>query len=198
MDVRERSYFEDLLSRRMRPPYDPLEVARLYRLTDAELKARLTSLGVNIDEQLEFVRRPSIQTLITLLPMMHNRTDEELKRIDLTLEKPAFSGDYEFEIEIVAFSRKVARRIRITYEYTPTWPHYDEDQGEVVHGWPLLRAYPSVSIGAETDGEGQEWRSLFDDDAKAFLDGIFDEALGAIDRNCRAEDAVRRSEAGLA
>jgi hypothetical protein len=103
---------------------------------------------------------------------------------------PAFTGQIEFELTIEVFGKRVTRKARARYDYTPEWEYYDLHKRAVYEGWPGSGIRVEFLAAPEEDGElgDPSWMEI---DILA-IGEVWNAIEDAIDDKCKAEDAERR------
>jgi hypothetical protein len=183
------------IERHIQPP-DHIE-----QMKKRELLALAKNLRINVRNLIEEVERDN--------PGPSAALEEDIALARYSSENPAFSGTLEFDLDIGVFGKKISRKARIVWEYTPAWEYFDPRLQRVHEGWPGDCMHVEVFSGLERevwvpgpDGElhprdkSPQWRQF--DLTDLFEDGVAPpELLGEIedriDEMARREDAIRRA-----
>jgi len=112
---------------------------------------------------------------------------------------PAFDGVLEFDLTFELYGHCVTRQARATYTFTPDWEYFDLVKNALYVGWAGSTMDLEV-LAIPSDGTGDdepEWVEVND----LCQLGVFSHAMGdaidgAIEQQCRVEDAERRNAAG--
>jgi len=136
------------------------------------------------------------------------RTPEGQARWNHSHNYPAFKGVIEFDLEIGMLGKKVTRKARVTYTYTPEWEYFDLQQNRVMEGWAGdsmtfdVLAVPEIEVWVTKEGQrestrmGPEWTRVSD----LLQIGVISEAMQTalddeIEKRAKAEDRQRRRAA---
>jgi hypothetical protein len=121
---------------------------------------------------------------------------QELEKWEHTRKHPAFVGRLEFDISFTILGKRVKRKARAEYEFTPDWPYFDLQKKEPFVGWPgsiMTLHVLTVPHPDDTDAEEPHWVQMEDLAENDILPGeVWDRLRDAIDEKCKAEDAKRR------
>jgi hypothetical protein len=144
----------------------------LDRMRSRELVALTTKLG--------FDARALIDTV---------REQDEERQVYST-RFPAFRGTLEFDLTFELLGKRVTRKARADYSYTPEWEYFDLRKEAPYVGWPGSGLCISVRIVPDKDGTdgGSSWRKIDVLEIWELWDVLDDE----IEVRCKAEDAKRR------
>ena len=119
---------------------------------------------------------------------------------------PAFTGEIEFKLTVRMFDESVVRKAKITYVYTPDWPHYDttsrmERVRESMIGFGLsVLANPIPSMIRPSRSARKEPRWVRCDqllNAGVLRRKVYDHILGHIEREAEDTDRANRVQAGI-
>ena len=116
---------------------------------------------------------------------------EENARFRYSDDFPAFTGRIEFDFAVEVLGKRVARKARTDYSYTPEWKYWDLNKNAEYEGWPGASMQVQFLTLPEEDNAGTgepEWR---DADLLA-IDALWNHVEDTIEERCRAEDAERR------
>jgi hypothetical protein len=121
------------------------------------------------------------------------------------LEKHAFRGELEFDLEFAMFGERFTHRAKIVYAHTPSWPFYDiETRGERketlastyhIELWVPPEEPPDNKMTSDRGSHWMHCEALMPDGVMptSVLNAIAD----AIDETCKKQDAKRRRAARL-
>jgi hypothetical protein len=105
---------------------------------------------------------------------------------------PAFTGRIEFDLTIEVFGKRITRKARADYTYTPEWEYWDLRKREPYEGWngsSIQVEFLSVpDEDNQPPGSAPEWREA---DILA-IDEVWNVVEDAIEDRCKAEDVERR------
>jgi len=109
---------------------------------------------------------------------------------------PAFNGKIEFDLTVEVFGKRVTRKARADYDYTPEWPYYDLRKKAPYEGWPGSKIQVEFLTAPEEDGDlgDPTWQEIGALDIGEVWNIIED----AIEGKCKTEDAERRRVAAAA
>jgi hypothetical protein len=123
------------------------------------------------------------------------REDDNAARMAYSTRFPAFRGTLHFDLTVELLGKRVTRKARADYTYTPEWEYWDRRKRGPYVGWPgsglciTIRTIPSRDM--TDDGRTPSWERIEILDITEIWDVIDD----AIEDRCRAEDAKRRRAA---
>jgi hypothetical protein len=168
----------DLLRRGLRRhPRTAAEVADLglNRMRTRELVALTSRFGLDARALIDTVR------------------EEDDERLSYSTRFPAFRGTLDFELTVELCGKRVTRKARADYTYTPGWEYWDMRKQAPYVGWPGSGACITVRTLPAKDGTdgASPWRKIDILDIWEVWDILDD----AIEEQCRAEDAKRRRAA---
>jgi hypothetical protein len=131
-----------------------------------------------------------------LIDTMREHDDERwVERMVYSNRFPAFEGTLEFDLTIEAFGKRVTRKARAEYTYTPEWEYWDRQKQAPHLGAPGSGLCVSVRTVPDKDGHagdgGPRWEKIDILDIGELWDILDD----AIEERCKAEDAKRRRAA---
>jgi hypothetical protein len=105
---------------------------------------------------------------------------------------PAFIGRIKFDLTVEVFGKRIIRKARADYTYTPEWPYYDLQKRAIYEGWPGSSIQVEfLSVPDEDNqppGSAPEWREI---DILA-IDDVWNTVEDAIEAKCKVEDEERR------
>jgi hypothetical protein len=126
---------------------------------------------------------------------------EELEKWEHTLKYPAFVGLLEFDISFTILGKRVKRKAKAEFKFTPGWPYFDLQKKELFVGWPgsiMTLHVLTVPHPDDADAEEPHWVRMEDlAEADILPDGVWDRIRDVIEDKCKAENAKRRRAAGL-
>jgi hypothetical protein len=171
----------DLLRRGLRNhPRIAQEVASL------DLDRMRTRELVTLTSRLGFDARALIDTV--------REQDDERRheRMDYSTRFPAFGGTLDFELTFELLGKRVTRKARADYSYTPEWEYFDLRKQAPYVGWPGSGLCISVRT-TQADGwdDGPGWEKI---DILNVME-IWNIIDDAIEERCKVEDAKRRRAA---
>jgi hypothetical protein len=103
---------------------------------------------------------------------------------------PGFQGEIEFELTVEVFGKRVTRKAKAVYEYTPEWPYYDLTKRAQFEGWQGSSMHVEFLTVLEEDGGlgDPEWERI----DILQIGEVWNVIEDAIEDKCKAEDAERR------
>jgi hypothetical protein len=103
---------------------------------------------------------------------------------------PAFAGRIEFDLTVEVFGKRVTRKARAEYEFTPEWEYWDLHKRASYEGWPgsAIRVEYLTVPEADNSLEQPAWREIDIMEIGEVWNAVDD----AIEAQCEAEDAERR------
>jgi hypothetical protein len=126
---------------------------------------------------------------------------EELEKWEHTLKYPAFVGLMEFIISVTILGKRVKRKAKAEFKFTPEWSYFDLQKKEPFVGWPGSILTLHILTAPHPDDTGTEephWVQMEDLAEKDILPGeVWDRLRDTIDEKCKVEDAKRRRAADL-
>jgi hypothetical protein len=146
------------------------------RMPARGLLALAKKLGVDPAAMIEAIRR------------------QDAERQQWSTRFPAFRGTLDFDLTFELLGKRVKRKARADYSFTPEWEYFDLRKQAPYVGWPgsgmgiTVRTIPSKDGTA--DGR-PSWEQIEILDVMEVWDILDDE----IEARCRAEDAQRRRKA---
>jgi hypothetical protein len=127
--------------------------------------------------------------------MIKDIQTRDAERLVHSTRFPAFRGTLDFELTVEVLGKRVTRKARADYSYTPEWEYWDLRKQAPYVGWPgsglciTFRTVPSEDI--TDDGRTASWEKIDILDIGPVWDAIDEE----IEERCKAEDAKRRRAA---
>ena len=156
-------------------------------MADIDLDGIRTKELVALTTRLGFDARALIDTV--------REQDEEqrVERMVYSTRFPAFRGTLDFEFTFELLGKRVTRKARADYTFTPVWEYWDLRKRAPYLGWPGSGLGISVRTVPDKDGTdgGSSWRKIDILDVWEIWDILDD----AIERRCKVEDAKRRRAA---
>jgi hypothetical protein len=160
----------------MQRPDARKHVANVDDIEDMELLALLKlaqKMGVDAEALAETVER------------------EENARFRYSEDFPAFVGRIEFDFMVEVFGKRVTRKVRADYTYTPEWRYWDLKKNAEHEGWSgsSIKA-EFLTVPEEDNGDigESEWKEA---DLLA-IDAVWNTVEDTIEEQCKVEDAERR------
>jgi hypothetical protein len=122
-----------------------------------------------------------------LIEETERQEDERRRYSD---EHPGFSGVIKFDLTVEMFGKRVTRKARCNYEYTPPWAYYDPRKRAVYEGWHGSSMRVEFLSAPEKDGDlgDPAWEKI---DILA-IGELWNVLEDAIEEKSKAEDAERR------
>ena len=114
----------------------------------------------------------------------------EVERQRWSHEHPAFKGEIEFDLALELCGKRVVRKAKAFYEYTPGWAYYDLIKRAPFEGSQQAGMHVEFLTVPEEDGDlgDPEWEQV---DILA-VGEVWNVIEDAIEEECRVEDAERR------
>lgn len=120
--------------------------------------------------------------------------------------KPAFTGEFETELSVTLFGETVSRSAKVTYRYTPAWPHFDmetrvERDDDVLFGLglkilgPPIPNFRSGKMRSKPPGHWLRCDALLA--AGVLHPRIYDDLRARIEQEALATDRRNRIFAGI-
>jgi hypothetical protein len=118
---------------------------------------------------------------------------EEHARFRYSEEHPAFVGRIEFDLTVEAFGKRVTRKARAEYDFTPEWEYWDLHKRAPYVGWAGSGIRVEYLTVPEYDNslEQSAWREIDIMEIGEVWNAIED----GIEAQCKIEDAERRQAA---
>jgi hypothetical protein len=116
------------------------------------------------------------------------------ERMVYSTQHPAFRGTLDFELTVEVLGKRVTRKTRGDYSFTPDWEYFDQQRQAPYVGWSgsglciTIRTVPDKDL--TPDGR-PSWEQI---DILGITE-VWDILDEAIETKCRAEDAKRRQAA---
>jgi len=151
----------------------------LDRMRTRELVALTSRLGLDARALIDTVRE--------------HDDEQRTERMVYSTKFPGFRGTLDFELTVELCGKRVTRKARADYTFTPKWEYWDTRKRAPFVGWPGSGACITVRTLPAKDGTdgASPWRKIDILDIWEVWDILDD----AIDEQCRAEDAKRRRAA---
>src|SRR5262245_53153826 len=64
-----------------------------------------------------------------------NENPFESERFKFSHENPGFEGTFEFDLTLELFGKRVVRKSRVEYTFTPEWEYFDLKKNALYVGW---------------------------------------------------------------
>jgi len=107
-------------------------------------------------------------------------------------EHPAFVGRIDFDLTVEVFGKRVTRKARANYEFTPEWEYWDLHKSGPYEGWngsSIKVEFLSVpDEDNQVPGSEPEW----DEVDICAIGEVWNVIEDAIEAKCSVEDAERR------
>jgi hypothetical protein len=179
-------------------------VAQIRDLKKPDLLALAEKLGIDVHAIVDDVREHGhgMESVLEAEELeLHRHSDAH----------PAFSGIIEFDLTFELFGKRVTRKAKLGYTFTPEWEYFDTEKNALHVGWAMSRMGLHVlTAPEECRGDEPDEPVNVDDDEKprwVKFGDIFETGLlprtvwDAIDEivetRAREEDASRRKAVGL-
>jgi hypothetical protein len=117
--------------------------------------------------------------------------EQDEQRLTYSTEFPAFRGTLDFDLTVELLGKRVTRKARADYTYTPEWEYWDLRKQAPHVGWQGSSLCISVRTAPADGWDSATWEQVDVLNVMEIWNIIDDE----IEERCKAEDAKRRRAA---
>jgi hypothetical protein len=121
--------------------------------------------------------------------------NEEMARLRWSRDHPGFKGELAFDLTVEACGKRVVRKAKAHYEFTPEWAYFDTIKRAPFEASEQSSMHVEFLTVPEEDGDlgDPQWEEI---DILA-IGEVWNILQDAIEEKCRTEDAERRRVAAL-
>jgi hypothetical protein len=136
---------------------------------------------------LDLARKMGIDDANALIKATEN---DDAERLRWSHEHPAFKGEIEFDLAVEVFGKRVVRKAKAVYEFTPEWEYFDPIKRAPFTGSNHSSMHVEFLTVPEEDGDlgDPEWEDV---DILG-IGEVWNVIEDAIEEKVKAEDAERR------